>query len=206
MSYCLSFSILISSLPVKASSLPSDFSELVLEGDNQSLQQTLNSLDPYTPLIKEKDSLSTQLNQEQFLDKPLLEKTLTRRELARQKRTTLSRDRRDYSFYERKINGYIYGFCTWYVANKRSDIPNNWGNASNWLSSAQQDGFAVNQEPRVGAIIVTAESWSGHVAYVEQVNQESITISEMNKIGWNLISTRTLNINSPVIRGFIYSK
>lgn len=104
----------------------------------------------------------------------------------------------------RKTNTYWKGFCTWYVAEKRPDIPNSWGNANRWFASAQRDGWQTSDEPKPGAIIITSESWFGHVAYVESVDGDQISISEMNKHGWNRITTRALDKNDKIIRGYIY--
>lgn len=98
-------------------------------------------------------------------------------------------------------NGYPYGYCTYYVATKRY-VPSNWGNAKAWLGSAQRAGYSTGKAPAVGAIGVTPESWWGHVVYVESVNGDSVTFSEMNAVGWGKKSTRTLPVSA--FRGFIY--
>lgn len=102
-----------------------------------------------------------------------------------------------------KINGYPYGYCTYYVASKRH-VPSSWGDAKAWLNSAQRAGYATGSQPAVGAIIVTRESWWGHVAYVERVDGNSVTISEMNARGWGVTSSRTISTNDGIVRGFIY--
>lgn len=95
-----------------------------------------------------------------------------------------------------------YGYCTWYVAQRRY-IP--WaGNAISWLSNARAYGKATGRTPQPGAIMVSTESRWGHVALVESVSGSSFTISEMNYRGFARKSTRTLSVNSGVIRGFIY--
>lgn len=98
-------------------------------------------------------------------------------------------------------NGYPFGYCTYYVASQRY-VPAHWGNAKNWLNSAQRSGYSTGRQPAVGAIGVTSESWWGHVVYVESVNGSSVTFSEMNAVGWGKISTRTLPASA--FRGFIY--
>ncbi|MFA7243864.1 MAG: CHAP domain-containing protein [Patescibacteria group bacterium] len=100
-------------------------------------------------------------------------------------------------------NGYPYGYCTYYVATRRS-MPTSMGNAKNWLSSARSRGMSTGSTPAVGAIVVTSESWWGHVAYVESVNGNSLTISEMNYAGWGVVSRRTISAGEGAIRGFIY--
>lgn len=85
-------------------------------------------------------------------------------------------------------NGYDYGFCTWYVANRRSQygnpVPANLGNASTWDNRAAAMGMNVNKVAAVGAAVVTSQSGAGHVAFVEALNSDgSIWISEMNSRG-----------------------
>jgi surface antigen len=100
-------------------------------------------------------------------------------------------------------NRFAYGYCTWYVANRRY-IP--WlGNAIDWWPNARPYGYAEGQAPRVGAVMVTRESGYGHVAYVEAVNGDgSWTVSEMNFIGWNQVSRRTIRPGQVSLVGFIY--
>lgn len=100
-------------------------------------------------------------------------------------------------------NRFPYGYCTWYVAQRRGGVP--WsGNAGAWLANARAYGYATGYEPVPGAIMVTRESWWGHVAYVESVSGNMVTISEMNYQGWGIVSRRTLNKNDWRIRGYIY--
>lgn len=100
-------------------------------------------------------------------------------------------------------HGFPYGYCTWYVAQRRGGVP--WGgNASAWLSNASAAGYATGYTPVPGAIMVTRESWWGHVAYVESVSGGSVRISEMNYNGWGVVSSRSLPKNSWKIRGYIY--
>ena len=107
-------------------------------------------------------------------------------------------------------NGFDYGYCTWWVANKRR-IP--WrGNAGEWWWNARPFGFAEGPTPRVGAIMAMGTSYIsplGHVAYVESVNANgSFVISEMNWWGvpgggWNRVDYRTVTSMHDVL-GFIY--
>jgi len=100
-------------------------------------------------------------------------------------------------------NAYPFGWCTYYVATRRA-IPAHWGNAGQWLYSAQRDGYATGSGPSVGAVVVTNESWYGHVAYVESVNGNEITVSEMNAPIWGVVTHRTLNAYDGRIKGYIY--
>ncbi len=104
-----------------------------------------------------------------------------------------------------KGHSFPYGQCTWYVASKVF-VP--WGgNAKTWLANASAYGYQTGRAPVAGSIVVTTENrWYGHVAYVEAVNGGTITISEMNYVGWGRTSVRVLSLNSPVIRGYIYVK
>ncbi|MBJ7612584.1 MAG: hypothetical protein DLM67_07710 [Candidatus Nephthysia bennettiae] len=102
-------------------------------------------------------------------------------------------------------NHFAYGYCTWYVANRRN-VP--WfGDAKLWWPNAPPYGYAEGQTPVVGAIMVTRESGWGHVAYVESVSGDgSWTVSEMNFVGWNVVSRRTLRPGQAPVVGFIYGK
>ncbi len=96
-----------------------------------------------------------------------------------------------------------YGYCTWYVAQKRY-VPWN-GNAGTWLYKAKALGYKTGRTPAVGAMVVTTENrFYGHVALVEKVSGDNITVSEMNYTGWAKKSSRTLSGSSRVIKGFIY--
>ena len=96
-----------------------------------------------------------------------------------------------------------YGYCTWYVAQKRY-IP--WGgNAGSWLFNAKSLGYKTGRAPRAGAIMVTTESAAyGHVALVESVNGNTLTVSEMNFNAWGKTNRRTLQVADRAIKGFIY--
>ena len=87
-------------------------------------------------------------------------------------------------------NGYVPGQCTYYVKNRRPDIGNQWGNANQWLYSAQAAGYATGSVARPGAIAVS--NYENHVAYVESVSGNSVTISEMNYGGPWIMNTRTM--------------
>jgi len=100
-------------------------------------------------------------------------------------------------------NGYPYGWCTYYVATRRQ-VPTSMGNAGHWLSSAKSQGMSTGSIPAVGAILVTNESWAGHVAVVDGVGNGTITITEMNYAGWGRVSSRTISQSSGVIKGYIY--
>ena len=88
-------------------------------------------------------------------------------------------------------NAYGYGYCTWYVKNRRPDIGGYWGNANQWYASAQAAGYNTGSEAQPGAIGVSFEGSAGHVVYVESVNGDTIHLSEMNgAAGWNVVGER----------------
>lgn len=92
-----------------------------------------------------------------------------------------------------KDNYYTKGYCTWYVKNKRPDIPNSWGDAYEWWGNAGAQGWPRGTAPRAGAIGQTSGGSLGHVVYVERVNGDgTVLISEMNYEGWNIQSSRTV--------------
>lgn len=90
-------------------------------------------------------------------------------------------------------NTYDYGYCTWYVKNRRgASIPNGLGNANTWYSRAAGMGMAVGSTPKAGAVGTTTRGALGHVVYVESVNEDgSINISEMNAPTWGKTTYRT---------------
>jgi len=95
-----------------------------------------------------------------------------------------------------------WGQCTWYVAQKRF-IP--WGgHAKNWIANARRYGYQIGSTPAIGSIIVTRESWYGHVGYVESFTKNTVTFSEANHRGLGVITRRTLKLNDYRIIGYIY--
>jgi len=86
-------------------------------------------------------------------------------------------------------NGYDFGYCTWYVAN-RIAVPTNWGNANTWDNYARLSGWTVSSVPIPGAIAQTDRGWEGHVAVVEAVSADGsqIKYSDMNGLaGWGRV-------------------
>lgn len=107
-------------------------------------------------------------------------------------------------------NGYDYGYCTWYAFNRRAElghpVGSNWGNAISWASYARSAGFRVDNTPEAGAVLQAGGYYGlGHVAIVERVNGDgSITLSEMNYAGWNVISSRTLSAGQAAAYNYIH--
>lgn len=94
--------------------------------------------------------------------------------------------------------GYDCGYCTWWVALRRAQagnpVPSNLGNASSWGYLARSYGLSTGSTPQVGAAVVTSTRGAGHVAYVTAVNGDgTITVSEMNHLGWNVVDTQTMS-------------
>lgn len=134
------------------------------------------------------------------------EETIPRRQYA----TSAGGVATDISGGLRKLEGkagsghrFPYGYCTWYVAQKRY-VP--WsGNAGTWLYKAKAMGYRTGRAPAPGAIMVTTENrYYGHVAVVEKVSGGNIVVSEMNYTGWAKTSRRVLSASSRAIKGFIY--
>jgi LysM repeat protein len=102
-------------------------------------------------------------------------------------------------------NNFPAGWCTYYVATKRLVT---WsGDAGYWYQNAAAKGYAVGSTPKVGAIMVTWESWAGHVAYVEAVNPDgSWVVTEMNWVAFYVIDQRTIKPGQlgGRLEGFIY--
>jgi hypothetical protein len=78
-------------------------------------------------------------------------------------------------------------WCTWWLWEKRPDLPMNLGNAMYWAESAKDRGFEVGLEPRLGACAVfqPGVQWAcsvGHVAYVEEVYPDSTFL--VSEHGW----------------------
>lgn len=86
-------------------------------------------------------------------------------------------------------NTYTPGNCTWYVKNRRPDIPNGLGNADTWTIRARNQGIGTGNTPVPGAV----GQLGMHVVYVESVNGSQMTISEMNRRNLYEISSRTLD-------------
>ena len=100
------------------------------------------------------------------------------------------------TYYSGGVNSYAFGYCTYYVASRRS-VPSFWGNANAWYYNAQASGFHVGSTPAPGAVAWTGAGYYGHVAYVESVNGGMVTISEMNyNGGWDRVSYRTVSASS----------
>lgn len=108
-------------------------------------------------------------------------------------------------------NRYAYGYCTWYVYERRAElgrpVGGMWGDAKAWTYGARAAGFTINRTPAPGAILVDPNSAPpyGHVAVVERVNADgSVTVSEMNYVGWAVISSRTISAGQAAGYNYIH--
>ena len=83
-------------------------------------------------------------------------------------------------------NTYPVGQCTWGAKSLAPWAGNNWGNAKDWIASAQAAGHSVGTTPVVGAIAVWPNDGGGygHVAYVTSASGvNSIQVMESNYAG-----------------------
>ena len=83
-------------------------------------------------------------------------------------------------------NTYPVGQCTWGAKSLAPWAGNNWGNAKNWIASAQAAGHSVGTTPVAGAIAVWPNDGGGygHVAYVTSASGvNSIQVMESNYAG-----------------------
>jgi len=98
--------------------------------------------------------------------------------------------------YSGSRGGYAYGNCTAYAQNSLGWVPNGWGNANRWDNNARAMGYTVSSTPRVGAVAQTDAGYYGHVAVVVAVHGTTVTVKEMNYVGFNVVSTRTAPTSS----------
>lgn len=78
----------------------------------------------------------------------------------------------------------LYGQCTWYAWGRAYEktgvrLPCT-GNASTWLTSAENAGLAVGQAPKKDSIAVWGGNKYGHVAYVEDYSNDVVTLTHSN--------------------------
>lgn len=86
-------------------------------------------------------------------------------------------------------SGYAPRQCTWWAAVRRASISrpvdSHMGNGGFWGDSARRLGYQYGKDPRLGAAmsiapgVLGSDGYCGHVAIVEQINQDgSIVVSE----------------------------
>lgn len=98
----------------------------------------------------------------------------------------------------------FWGQCTQWVQHMRPDLRRRMGNGGQYLAYARSYGIPTGNTAREGAVVVTNETFVGHVAYVEAVGNGTITITEANYVGLGIVSRRTISSSSSVIRGYVY--
>lgn len=87
-----------------------------------------------------------------------------------------------------EIYTYYANYCTWYACGRAwevlgVDIDKHWENAYKWAESAKKAGYTVDYIPAKNTIAVWPANnvyTAGHVAFVEDVNGNNMTISEYN--------------------------
>lgn len=103
-------------------------------------------------------------------------------------------------------NGYDFGYCTWYVAN-RMPVPANWGNANTWAYYAGLSGWNVSTRPVKGSIGQSSAGAFGHVAVIDDVSDDGTMIkySDMNGLrGWGREGTTPNWVSASKFQRFIY--
>lgn len=207
--------------------------DTIILGSNQEISSATETINQYLAYKQKPVNIvsNDEIVTDDFVSKPLVPETESRKAIEEEKRqeelkasqtlayanyatyntyytqdysrNTITRDVDDREISSSNPNSYYYGYCTWYVASQK-DVPSFWGNAGQWLYSAQSSGYETGYNAQNDSIIVTNESGYGHVGIVESVNEDTITISEMNYAGWGTINTREISKDSPIIKGYIY--
>ncbi len=109
--------------------------------------------------------------------------------------------------YTGKGNRFVWGNCTYFVANHKNVT---WhGNANAWLRNAAAAGVPTGSNPAPGAIISFQGSgynpYYGHVGLVVDVDGDDIVVKDMNYRRLNEVTIRRISINDRSIRGYIYT-
>ncbi len=102
--------------------------------------------------------------------------------------------------------GFVWGNCTWYVAQNKSV---SWrGNASSWMRNAKAEWVKTGQTPIPGAIVQFSGAgynrYYGHVGIVAGVEGDNIIVKDMNYRGLYEVTIRKVPIDHPSIDGYIY--
>ncbi|PJC56815.1 hydrolase, partial [Candidatus Gracilibacteria bacterium CG_4_9_14_0_2_um_filter_38_7] len=109
--------------------------------------------------------------------------------------------------YTGKGNRFVWGNCTYFVANHKNVT---WrGNANAWLRNAAAAGVPTGKTPTPGAIITFQGSgynpYYGHVGIVVDVEGSDIVVKDMNYRRLNEITIRRVSKNDSSIQGYIYT-
>jgi hypothetical protein len=84
------------------------------------------------------------------------------------------------------------GNCVMYVKYRMNRLNEAWGVAKY---------IKPTSDPYIGGAVLTNEGRFGHVAYITDIKDDTLFLIEANFIP-NKISTRSLSLDDPVIRGF----
>src|SRR5699024_12572424 len=73
-------------------------------------------------------------------------------------------------------NSYDDGHCTQYVFDKVNEDKmmneKSWSDAEHWANRVKDDGYEVNDTPKEGSLLQTESGPIGHVAYIENINED----------------------------------
>lgn len=95
--------------------------------------------------------------------------------------------------YNKNLNPFAQanwlGQCTWYAWGRTNEVTGKKlpcrGDARTWYSVAKNNGYSVGATPKNNSIAVWSNGSYGHVAYVEKVDGNNVTITESN---WNRVT------------------
>jgi surface antigen len=90
--------------------------------------------------------------------------------------------------YNKTLNPFaqanLYGQCTWYAWGRANEVTGKnipcRNNAKTWYDVARNNGYSVGSVPKANSIAVWSKGEYGHVAYVEAVSGNNVTITESN--------------------------
>ncbi|HEY1645704.1 MAG TPA: CHAP domain-containing protein [Candidatus Saccharimonadales bacterium] len=108
------------------------------------------------------------------------------------------------------LNRECVSYTAYMVSTKYGVSTANWGNAYQWITSAEDAGYTVDQTPAPGAIAIRDRDYSepgdvGHAMYVVSVNgSDSITVEEYNENYNGQFDERTFAPSSYDDRGGLY--
>lgn len=91
-------------------------------------------------------------------------------------------------------NTYYKCQCTYYAKMKRPDLPNHLGNADRWYQNLKARGWYVGDIPIKGAVVQFKDYM--HVAFVEDVRDGEVLVSEWNYRGPCVTTRRWVPTNS----------
>jgi LysM repeat protein len=108
--------------------------------------------------------------------------------------------------YSGKSRGFVWGNCTWYVAQYKS-VSWRW-NANQWLKNAKAAWVKTGQIPVPGSIVQFSgrgyNRYYGHVGIVADVTDDHIIIKDMNYRSLYEVTIRKVPRDDVTIDGYIY--